>query len=148
VGVLLADHGGRVSATFCTIYGVRVLYGRTAISAQGARILLVVSPYALTAMIGLLVFRYILGKRFRQFRLALLPRAGAAGSHATPLPAVWRRTVRVWWTFTWRSVVYAVVLSFLANVSLGIITGMLREMNRTMAVLVPMIQVLVIGAAF
>jgi hypothetical protein len=60
---------------------------------------------------------------------------------------VWRRTARVWWTFTWRSVVYSVVLSFLANVSLGIVTGMLSEMNSTMAVLVPMIRDLLIGAA-
>jgi hypothetical protein len=133
--------------TFCTIYWVRVLYGRAAISAQTAKVLFGVSPYTLTAVIGLLVFRYILGKRFRHFRLALLPRAAPAGSDATPLPAVWRRTARVWWTFTWRSVVYSVVLSFLANVSLGIVTGMLSEMNRTLAVLVPMIRDLLIGAA-
>lgn len=70
-----------------------------------------------------------------------------ARSDATPLRPVWRRTVRVWWTFTWRSVVYTVLLSFLANVSLGIVTGMLSEMNRIMAVVVPIIQGLMIGAA-
>ncbi|MFZ0334495.1 MAG: hypothetical protein WAN10_14850 [Candidatus Acidiferrales bacterium] len=131
--------------TFCTAYWVRVFYQRAVISAQAAKILLAVSPYAITAATGLLVFRYILGKRFRDFRVALLPRV--ARSDATPLRPVWRRTVRVWWTFTWRSVVYTVLLSFLANVSLGIVTGMLSEMNRIMAVVVPIIQGLMIGAA-
>ncbi|MFZ0639865.1 MAG: hypothetical protein WA020_16505 [Candidatus Acidiferrales bacterium] len=130
--------------TFCTAYWLRVLYQRAAISAHVVKVSLIVFPYAITAAIGVLVFRYILGKRFRHFRIALLPSASGADA---PLRPVWRRTIRVWWTFTWRAVIYGLVLSFVATVSLGLVTGFLREMGPAMAILVPLIQGLLIGAA-
>ena len=55
--------------------------------------------------------------------------------------------MRVWWTFTWRTILYGVVLSFLVNISLGIMLGMLMETSRLMAALVPVVQGLIIAAA-
>lgn len=130
---------------FCGAFWLRLLYERVAISAHTLRISLIVLPYAATAAIGVLIFRYILGKRFRHFRIALLPAAG--GSEATPLRPVWRRTIRVWWTFTWRSVIYGIVLGLLVGLSLGVVMAMLREMGGILAAFVPIIQGLIIGGA-
>jgi hypothetical protein len=130
---------------FCAGYWLRVMYERTTIDAHTVKAATLILPYAITAATGLLIFRYLLGKRFRYFRLALLPAGSLSG--AAPLRPIWRRTVRVWWTFTWRSVLYTLILSFLIGVSLGWLLGMLSETSRLMAVLVPLIQGLVVGAA-
>jgi hypothetical protein len=58
--------------------------------------------------IGFLVFYYVLGKRFRHFQVVLVPRAAASPSDR--LPRSLSRTFRVWWAFTWRTVVYSVVV--------------------------------------
>jgi hypothetical protein len=131
--------------TILLAYCVRVLYQRVMISASIARPVLLSLPYATTAGVGLLIFRYLLGKRFRHFRLAL--RAKGEDTAAVLLIPRWRRTVRVWWTFTWRTILYGVVLSFLVNISLGIMLGMLMETSRLMAALVPVVQGLIIAAA-
>lgn len=62
--------------TFCAAFWLRVLYQRAAISAYALRDAMLVIPYATTAVVGILIFRYLLGKRFRRFRLALLPSIG------------------------------------------------------------------------
>lgn len=129
---------------FCTAYWLRFLYDRAEISARVFRDSLLVVPYVSTAIVGILIFRYLLGKRFRHFRLALL---SSSVDSAAPLRPVWRRTVRVWWTFTWRSVIYGLVLGFLASISLGIFLRMLAESSRLLAVLVPLIQGLIINVA-
>ena len=58
--------------------------------------------------IGFLVFYYVLDKRFRHFQVALVPRAAASPSDR--LPRTLARTFRVWWAFTWRTVVYSIVV--------------------------------------
>lgn len=131
--------------TFCVAFWLRLLYERGEISASALRDGALVLPYVATALVGVLVFRYLLGKRFRGFRLALLARK--ADTQAAPLRPIWRRTLRVWWTFTWRSTIYAIVLSFLVNISLGIFLGMLRETNRALGATVPLVEGLIIAAA-
>ncbi len=82
------------------IGGVTVSPGDPAIAARAA-LFLVAFP------IGFVVFHYVLGKRFRHFQVALVPRGAAAAS--TRFPRTLGRTFRVWWAFTWRTVVYSVV---------------------------------------
>ncbi|MGH9709104.1 MAG: hypothetical protein ACRD37_00970, partial [Candidatus Acidiferrales bacterium] len=98
-----------------------------------------------TYLVALFIIRYILGKRFRHFRIGLLPTAG--GPDTQPLRPTWKRTVRVWWTLSWRSVLYIVFLSFAASVSLGMLMGFLSEMGRAMAILVPLLESLIISGA-
>lgn len=131
--------------TFCAAFWLRLLYERAEISATALRYASLVVPYATTAVVGILIFRYLLGKSFRHFRLALL--ASAANVACPPLRPIWRRTLRVWWTFTWRSTIYAIVLSFLVNISLGVFLGMLRETSRVLAVTIPLVEGLIISAA-
>jgi hypothetical protein len=66
---------------------------------------------------------YILRKKFRHFRIALLSDHGGDG--AQPLPPTVARTARVWWTFCWRSVVYRIIVAVVASFPLGWITGFL-----------------------
>lgn len=121
------------------------MYERTDIDAHTFKSAALIVPYATTAAVGLLIFRYLLGKRFRHFRLGLLPAGNVSAT--TTLRPIWRRTIRVWWTFTWRSVVYGLILSLLISTSVGWLLGMLGETSRVMAALVPLIQTLAIGAA-
>jgi hypothetical protein len=66
---------------------------------------------------------YILRKKFRYFRIALLSDHG--GDNAKPLPPTLHRTARIWWTFCWRSVVYRIIVAVVASFPLTWITGFL-----------------------
>jgi hypothetical protein len=109
---------------FCTGFWLRVMYERAAIDAHTLKTGLLIAPYATTAAVGLLIFRYLLGKRFRHFRLALLPVASALA--AVTLRPVWGRTVRVWWTFTWRSLVYVLIAFVIVILPLSWFVGIFR----------------------
>jgi hypothetical protein len=129
---------------YCVSYWVRIFYDRLVIEALTAKVALFVSPYLLTAATGLLIFRYLLGKRFRHFRLALVPPGYNVGS--PPIPPIWRRTIRVWWTFTWRAVIYGIVLAFLLSIPMGAFFGMfVGTTNRFLAILIPLVEQLIIA---
>lgn len=130
---------------FCSAFWVRKLYEGGSLSANATIWVLRVLPYVTTYLVALLIIRYVLAKRFRRFRIGLLPSAG--GGDARPLRPTWKRTIRVWWTFSWRSILYVIVLSFAASVSLGMLMGFLSEMGRAMAILVPLAESLVISGA-
>jgi hypothetical protein len=61
-------------------------------------------PYVINYVVALFVMRYVLGKTFRHFRLGLVPSGSAAP--AETLKPTFVRTLRVWWMFTWRTVLY------------------------------------------
>jgi hypothetical protein len=109
---------------FCAGFWLRLMYDRLVIDAHTLKDGILTAPYLTTAAIGLLIFRYILGKRFRHFRLALLPAASL--SDAAPLRPIWRRTVRIWWTFTWRSLVYALIAFVIVTLPLSWFLGIFR----------------------
>ena len=130
---------------FCSAFWARKLYEDGVFSAGETIWALRILPYFATYLVALLIIRYILSKKFRHFRIGLLPRAGS--SDDSVLRPTWKRTVRVWWTFSWRSVLYVVILSVAASVSLGMFMGFLSEMGRAMALLVPLLESLVISGA-
>jgi hypothetical protein len=70
-----------------------------------------------------LVMAYILRKNFRQFRIGLLSNRGGPG--AQTLPPTFRRTFRVWWTFSWRTIIYRLIATFIASFPLGWTVGFL-----------------------
>jgi hypothetical protein len=102
-------------------------------------------PYLVFYAVSVLTIRYILGKKFRSFCIALLPRDASSG--VQPLPRSFRRTLRVWWAFCWRAVVYSVIARVAAAVVLGFTIAILAAMGRVMALLVPIVsQVAIEGA--
>ena len=56
---------------------------------------------------ALFVMYYILRKNFRHFRVGLLSNYGGEG--AQPLRPTLRRVLRVWWTYSWRSLFYLAI---------------------------------------
>jgi hypothetical protein len=62
---------------------------------------------------------FILRKRFRTFHIRLVSKS----DRTQVLPSTFRRNFRVWWTFTWRSLVYRIVLSFAMSVPMDFLSG-------------------------
>ncbi len=78
-----------------------------------------------TFFTGILAMHWILGKNFRNFRLALVPPEVAA-SNREPcpdqiLPANFRRSLRVWWAFSWREFVFTLILYFIGSIPLSML---------------------------
>lgn len=97
--------------TFLSDLGLKYLYENLYAPGWLVRYPIRYGAYAMEIFVGYFVFYYLLHKNFRRFRIALLPKGAMPtdGSGAMPLPATFGRSTRVWWTFTWRRVVYAVI---------------------------------------
>ena len=103
---------------------VRVLYENVILPGT---ILIPVSKYGgyvINYVVALFIMRYILGKKFRHFRLALVSSADLASTPA--LPVTWQRTLRVWWTFTWRTLVYSILAFAFVLYPMGMFVGLFR----------------------
>jgi hypothetical protein len=91
------------------------------------------------------VIHYVVKKKFRQFHITLLPIGGS--EDAEPLPPNMKRTFRIWWTFTWRTFVYGLVLSFVANVPLAFLNGLVAVVYPPLAAIFTQLVSLAIGGA-
>ena len=115
------------------------------LSTQVVRWANLILPYAVISAISILGIWRILAKKFRSFSIALLPRAPASSSE--PLSRSFQRTIRVWWEFIWRSVVYSVILRFAGSIALSLTIGILAGLGGPMRAIVPLVsQVLIDGA--
>ncbi len=65
-------------------------------------------PYVLSYSVAFFGMYYILHKNFWHFRIGLLSNRGGEG--AQPLSATLGRTLRVWWTYSWRTLLYTAIL--------------------------------------
>jgi len=102
-------------------------------------------PYVVISAVSVLGIWRILGKKFRSFSIALLPRASASGGE--PLSRSSQRTLRVWWEFIWRNVVYSVILRVAGSIALSMTIGILAALGGPMRTIVPFVsQVLIDGA--
>lgn len=126
-----------------TIFFARRAYEELLISARvflwGMRVL----PYVVTYFVAIFVIRYILGKTFRHFRIALLPRTASA----EPLPRTLQRTILVWWAFSWRTLVYSLIAMVAAQVTVGMFLGILSALGRVTAALAPLVAGTLIAGA-
>lgn len=73
--------------------------------------------YLFYYLVAFFMMAYILRKNFRHFRIALLSNRGGEG--AEPLPPTFHRTARVWWTFSWRAVIYRIIATVAVMFPLG-----------------------------
>ncbi len=74
-------------------------------------------PYVLNYTVAFFVMYYILRKNFRHFRIGLLSNRGGDG--AEPLTPTFGRTLRVWWTYSWRTLLYTAIVWFAAVLPLS-----------------------------
>jgi hypothetical protein len=75
--------------------------------------------YSVDYVVTLAMMYFILRKRFRAFQIRLVSK----NDHTQVLQPTFRRTFRIWWTFTWRTLVYRIVLSFAMSVPMGFLSG-------------------------
>ncbi|MGA8038195.1 MAG: hypothetical protein WA823_08720 [Candidatus Acidiferrales bacterium] len=68
-----------------------------------------------------LVMYYLLDKKFRHFRVALVSSADYA--HPKVIPRTGARVGRVWFAYIWRAVLYGVLASLVVSFPLNVITG-------------------------
>ncbi|MGB8476052.1 MAG: hypothetical protein WCE61_18375 [Candidatus Acidiferrum sp.] len=86
---------------------VRLLYENFILSANPLLPVLTYGPYVINYVIAFFMIRYVLGKTFRHFRLGLISNADVPPAQL--LKPTFTRTLRVWWIFTWRTVVYGLL---------------------------------------
>jgi hypothetical protein len=92
---------------FVLNFWLRQLYEEMVLPASVVGPILKFDPYVLSYVIAFFVMYYILRKNFRRFHIALLSNRGGAG--AQPLSPTIARTFRVWWTYSWRTLVYTAI---------------------------------------
>jgi hypothetical protein len=89
-------------------------YTYRALLIQGGSILLNYIP-------AVAVLYYVFKKKFRSFRIRLTPLQLVESEQELTLTP--KRALRIWWTFTWRGIVYTVVLIFITNIPVGFIVS-------------------------
>jgi hypothetical protein len=118
--------------TFATIYAVRSLYENLVLPASIAGPAIKYNAYFFTYFVAFFVMSYILRKNFRHFRIGLLSNYGGEGAAVVP-PTI-RRTFRIWWTYSWRSLLYRLIVLFAVSFPLGWIVGFLAAIFKNAAV--------------
>jgi hypothetical protein len=108
--------------TLALNYSLRRIYQDSNIPGSVLGPILKLDPYVLTYIVALFVMDYVLQKNFRHFRVGLLSNRGGEG--AQPLEVTLGRTLRVWWTYSWRSLVYRLILMFVTTIPMGVIVGL------------------------
>lgn len=103
---------------------VRVLWENFIVSAKPLVPVTRYGPYIINYVVALFVMRYILGKTFRHFRLGLISNDGA--SPAQTLDPTVMRTLRVWWIFTLRTVLYTVLCIVFVNYPMAMFVGLFK----------------------
>lgn len=88
-------------------------------------------PYAVTFVVSILGIYRVLGKNFRSFHIALLPRNATFGVEP-PLSRTLKRTLHVWWAFIWRTIVYSAIFRVAGSLALGLSIGILAAIGGTM----------------
>jgi hypothetical protein len=111
------------TASYALTYTLVKVFGATLQSPATSIWILRIIPIVLTAVTGLFVFQYLLRTQFRRFRIAIFPPSNSADQHS--IPTTTHHGLRVWFAFTWRSIVYGLVAGMVASVPLGFIGGML-----------------------
>jgi len=101
-----------------------------------------IQPYAVVFLVSMPGIYRILGKKFRHFSIALLPLNSTLAVER--LPRTSERTLRVWWAFIWRSIVYSLIFRFAGSIALGLTIGFLTSIGGTIGKMVPFLSQVVI----
>jgi hypothetical protein len=123
-----------------------LLYLRDAFSLQVYSTILKVGPYVLGFAAAIFIMHYVVRKRFRTFRISLTSiRSSDFGQMLQPTR---KRTFRIWWTYTWRTALYVVILSVAANIPMAFILGVAIVVSPALGKIVAqLIQLVFAGAA-
>ncbi|HET7108903.1 MAG TPA: hypothetical protein VFI38_18970 [Candidatus Acidoferrum sp.] len=101
-------------------------------------------PYAVMFLVSMFGIYRILGKKFRHFSIALLPRDATVAVER--LPRTSERTFRVWWAFIWRAIAYSLIFRFAGSIAIGLTIGFLASIGGAIGKLVPLVSQVLIDA--
>lgn len=102
-------------------------------------------PYVISYIVAFLIMEYILHKNFRHFRVGLVSCGAKFTSHT--MPATLARTMRVWWTYSWRTVIWRLVIFFVASIPIGALLGIFTRMPAAQAVVRAFVIIAIDAAA-
>lgn len=107
-------------------YSLLRIYQNSDIPGNVLRPILKLDPYVFTYIVALFVMDYVLQKKFKHFRMGMLSNHGGEG--AQELDVTLGRSLRVWWTYSWRSLIYRLILAFVTTIPMGVILGLFTRM--------------------
>jgi hypothetical protein len=110
-----------IVVTIVVNYWTRYFYENSNVPGSLLRPIFQYDSYFFSYATAFFVMNYILRKNFRQFRIGLLPERGQTGSE--PLKATLRRTIPVWWTYSWRTFVYGLIAVFVTAIPRAFLLG-------------------------
>jgi hypothetical protein len=126
-------------------YALRRLYEDSNIPATVLGPIMKYDAYVLSYIVALFVMDYILQKKFRHFRIALLSNHGGEGAQI--LDSTLARALRVWWTYSWRTIIYRIVIAFVTAIPTGVFLGLFERIPLLHAFMVMLIGIAVDAAA-
>jgi hypothetical protein len=130
---------------FFAMAWIRYIFQNSYISGSTLRYVRMASPYIISYTVAFFVMYYVLHKNFRKFRIGLLSNGGGAGAQS--FAPTFRRTLPIWFTYSWRTFIYRLIVSFVASVPIGVILGIFTRMPVVQALLNLAIVTAVDGAA-
>jgi len=101
------------------------------------------ASYVLNFVPAIFVMYYIVRKRFRGFQIRLT----STGDPAQILEPTPPRVFRIWWTFTWRSIVYTIALSIAMTVPMGFVVGTAAAISPLFGRIFNLLQSLIVAGA-
>ncbi|HEV2615535.1 MAG TPA: hypothetical protein VGU63_02870 [Candidatus Acidoferrales bacterium] len=130
--------------SFCVSYWLRVLYQNLVVSAAVFIWVARLQNYALTYLVAIFGIQYVLRRRFRRFRIALVSTSVAETTDRLAVTA--RRGLRVWWTFVWRTLVYAAIAYVVVILPLGWFVGIFAPGLILMTIFFLVVGIVINGA--
>lgn len=112
--------------TILAMAWIKYLYQNFDVSGSTLRYARTAAPYVISYSVAFFVMYYILHKNFRHFHIGLLSNGGA--QDAQPLAATFRRTLPIWFTYSWRTFIYRLIASFVASIPIGVVLGVFTRM--------------------
>lgn len=136
-----------ISVVLSAIAGIeiQIVYMRGFVSAETHNLIIKYVGYVITYIVAIIVMHSVVRKRFQHFRISLT--SIQSDDRTVVLPPTFPRTFRIWWTYTWRTVVYSVVLLLVANVPISFISGAVAVVYPPLANIFAQLVQFAIGAA-
>jgi hypothetical protein len=130
---------------FAIAFGLRVIYEHTNVPGNLIGPIMRLTPYIISYVVALFIMEYILRKNFRNFRVGLVSSGGSSTAQA--LPATFVRTLRVWWTYSWRTVLYRIVITIVATIPLSVLLGIFTRIPTAQAIVRALVMIAVDAGA-
>jgi hypothetical protein len=102
-------------------------------------------PYVISYAVAFFIMEYILHKNFRRFRIGLVSCGAKFTSQV--MPATFARTARVWWTYSWRTVIWRLVIFFVASIPIGALLGVFTRTPAAQTVIRVLVIITIDAAA-